>query len=269
MIPCSWLTMKAEVRVVELEALRGSRVQARASALPGVPLQHRSNGLPNTVTKPDHRLYRPDAPLHRDTHHHLCLLHQTILNQSKTALTGWSQFAVLFLKKKKVRRTSRGLGLVREAAGRELLNGESGAKTSKQVCGRSSGGGGGDGGESWSKSSGTAWTRTPIQSAGSDAERARARTFPSRRVRDRDDGPSGAGRTAVRTPHLPLPLLRRRREGGDGDEDGDAAAGDRPTRTAASRDRLFLRSGIAARILGLRAWVGSLRCFSGAVADWW
>jgi len=83
--------------------------------------------------------------------------------------------------------------LLREAAESEWLNGESGTKTSKHVWGRSSGGGGGDDEESWSNPSGMAWTSEPNQSAGSDVERARARPFPSRRVRDRREGPSGAG----------------------------------------------------------------------------
>lgn len=130
--------------------------------------------------------------------------------------------------------TSLGLQLDREAAEAERPKGESGVKTSKQVCGRSSGGGGGDGGES---PRGSGWTRPPLnKSAGSDAERARA-LLPSRRGSDRD---AGAGRTASRTLRPPLPLPRRR----DGDE--ESPAGDRPSRMLASRDRLFL-SGIQFR----------------------
>ena len=55
--------------------------------------------------------------------------------------------------------TSRRLGSVREAAEKERPKGDSGAKTSKQVCG------GGDDGQSSSCSSpcgGTAWTRASL-----------------------------------------------------------------------------------------------------------
>lgn len=154
---------------------------------------------------------------------------------------------------------------MREAAEGERPKADSsGAKTSKQVCGRSSGGGGGDGGQSSPCGGTAAWTRaSPRQSAGSDAERASTRLFPSRRVRvrDRDGPPSGGdGRAAAAVEPLPPPLLRRRRRDGD----GDAAAGERPTRTPVSRDdRPFLCSDIMAR-MG-RRWVEVSR-FLGAGA---
>jgi hypothetical protein len=63
------------VGVVKLEALGCGRVQARASPLPGVPLDHGSNGLPDAGAQPDHGLHRADAALNRHAHHHLRLLH--------------------------------------------------------------------------------------------------------------------------------------------------------------------------------------------------
>lgn len=129
--------------------------------------------------------------------------------------------------------TSLGLQLDREAAEAERPKGESGVKTSKQVCGRSSGGGGGDGGESPRGSGGRARrsTRAPARTR---SARGPCSLPPRQRPRRR------RGRTASRTLRPPLPLPRRR----DGDE--ESPAGDRPSRMLASRDRLFL-SGIQFR----------------------
>lgn len=118
--------------------------------------------------------------------------------------------------------------MVRDAAEGERPKGASGAKTSKQVCGRSSGGAGGAPSSSSKQVCGC--TRAGSSSAGSDAERARR----GARFRARERDHPSAGRAPV-----PLPLPPRR----------ERERGERPTRTPASRGgRPVLPSGVFDRM---------------------